>query len=108
MSIPANASLADIGEFGLVEALAERFPQGDNVLVGPGDDAALVSVPDGRVVVSTDLHVETRHFRRVWASANDIGHRVAAAALLASPIFQRLRDAGASARRDTGLAGGHR
>ncbi len=81
MSIPANASLADIGEFGLVEALAERFPQGDNVLVGPGDDAALVSVPDGRVVVSTDLHVETRHFRRDWASANDIGHRVAAANL---------------------------
>ncbi len=81
MSIPANASLADLGEFGLIEALAERFPQGDHVLVGPGDDAALVSVPDGRVVVSTDLHVETRHFRRDWASANDIGHRVAAANL---------------------------
>lgn len=81
MSLPPNASLADIGEFGLVNALAERFPQGDHVLVGPGDDAALVSVPDGRVVVSTDLHVESRHFRRDWASANDIGHRVAAANL---------------------------
>lgn len=81
MSLPLNASLADIGEFGLVNALAERFPQGDHVLVGPGDDAALVSVPDGRVVVSTDLHVEGRHFRRDWASANDIGHRVAAANL---------------------------
>ena len=39
---------------------------------------------------------------------NPAGHRVAAAALLASPIFQPLRDAGASARRDTGLAGGRR
>jgi lysophospholipase L1-like esterase len=38
-----------------------------------------------------------------WSPA---GHRVAAAALLASPIFQPLRDAGASARHDTGLAGG--
>ena len=36
---------------------------------------------------------------------NPAGHRVAAAALLASPIFQPLRDAGASARRDPGLAG---
>jgi thiamine-monophosphate kinase len=33
------------------------------------------------VVVSTDLHVDTRHFRRDWASATDIGHKVAAANL---------------------------
>ena len=59
----------------------ERFEQGSQVLLGPGDDAAVVAVPDGRVVVSTDLHVETRHFRRDWASAVDVGHRVAAANL---------------------------
>jgi thiamine-monophosphate kinase len=81
MSLPADATLADIGEFRLVGALAELFRQGDQVLLGPGDDAAVVSVPDGRVVVSTDLHVDTRHFRRDWASAVDIGHRVAAANL---------------------------
>jgi lysophospholipase L1-like esterase len=37
-----------------------------------------------------------------WTPA---GHRVAAAALLASPIFQPLRDAGASEPRDPDLAG---
>jgi thiamine-monophosphate kinase len=81
MTIPANATLADVGEFGLAAALAERFDQGSQVLLGPGDDAAVVAVPDGRVVVSTDLHVDGRHFRRDWASATDIGHRVAAANL---------------------------
>ena len=81
MTIPADATLSDVGEFGLVAALGERFSQGSAVLLGPGDDAAVVAVPDGRVVVSTDLHVDGRHFRRDWASACDIGHRVAAANL---------------------------
>lgn len=81
MTISPDARLGDVGEFGLVEALAELFEQGGDVLLGPGDDAAVVAVPDGRVVVSTDLHVDARHFRRDWASALDIGHRVAAANL---------------------------
>src|SRR3954454_1719119 len=81
MAIPADATLSDVGEFGLAAALGERFPQGGAVLLGPGDDAAVVAVPNGRVVVSTDLHVDGRDFRRDWASAADIGHRVAAANL---------------------------
>ena len=76
-----HATLAEIGEFGLIAALAERLPQGDRVLIGPGDDAAVVAVPEGRVVVSTDLLVESRHFRRDWVDAVDVGHRVAAANL---------------------------
>lgn len=46
--------------------------------VGPGDDAAVVTAADGRVVISTDLLVENRHFRRDWSTANDIGHKAAA------------------------------
>jgi subtilisin family serine protease len=46
--------------------------------VGPGDDAAVVRVRTGHVVVSTDLLIEGRHFRRDWASAEDVGHRAAA------------------------------
>lgn len=47
-------------------------------MVGIGDDAAVLPAPDGRAVVSTDLLIEGRHFRRDWSSAADIGVKAAA------------------------------
>lgn len=78
MALREDLPLSEVGEFGLIEALVAHFPQGDDVVVGPGDDAALVRVRKGHVVVTTDLLVEDRHFRRDWASARDVGHRAAA------------------------------
>ena len=78
--LPPGATLADVGEFGTLDLLVPRFPQGDDVLVGPGDDAAEVRVSD-RVLVCTDVLVDGRHFRRDWATAQDIGHRAAAQSL---------------------------
>lgn len=62
------------------ELLARIFPlipQGVSTLLGPGDDSAVVSAPDGRVVVSTDVLVEGRHFRRDWSTGVDVGWRAA-------------------------------
>lgn len=76
-----DATLADLGEFGLIELIDEVVAEvapGEQVLVGPGDDAAVLRVRTGHVVVSTDLMVEGRHFRRDWADAIDVGHRAAA------------------------------
>jgi thiamine-monophosphate kinase len=78
MSLPPDATLADAGEFGLIAELEQIFAQGEHVLIGPGDDAAVLRIKHGHVVVSTDLMVEGRHFRRDWASAEDVGHRAAA------------------------------
>lgn len=74
-------TVAGAGEFALVAAVTARLPQGPGVLLGPGDDAAVVTARDGRVVATTDLLVERRHFRRDWSSATDIGHKAAAQSL---------------------------
>ncbi|RBQ17424.1 thiamine-phosphate kinase [Spongiactinospora rosea] len=87
-------TVGDFGEFSLVTRIARRLPQGDGVLLGPGDDAALVSAPDGRVVLSTDLLLEGRHFRRDWSSGQDIGRKAAA---------QNLADIAAMGARPTAL-----
>src|SRR5690606_27422498 len=62
----------------LIEAFIGLYPQGEDVVVGPGDDAAVLRIRNGHVVVSTDLMVEGRHFRKDWASGRDVGHRAAA------------------------------
>jgi thiamine-monophosphate kinase len=74
-------SIAGLGEFGLIKRVVARVAEGPEPLVGPGDDGAVVAAPDGRVVATTDVLVEGRHFRRDWSSAGDIGHRAAAANL---------------------------
>ena len=74
-------TVAKAGEFGLIARITRRLPAGPSTLLGPGDDAALVAVPDRRVVISTDVLVDGRHFRRDWSSAEDVGHRAAAANL---------------------------
>ncbi len=70
-----------MGEFGLITALSAWLPPGERTLVGIGDDAAVLAVPDGRVVATTDFLLEGRHFRRDWSSAADVGHKAAARSL---------------------------
>src|SRR5437764_4359751 len=74
-------ALSEVGEFGLITALSAGLPPGPRTLVGIGDDAAVLAVPDGRVVATTDFLIEGRHFRRDWASAADVGHKAAARSL---------------------------
>ena len=78
---PAHETIAEAGEFGLIQRVTARVGAGPVALLGPGDDAAVIAAPDGRVVASTDVLVEGRHFRRDWSSAQDVGHRAAAANL---------------------------
>ncbi len=79
-----DALVSSVGEHALLPLIAQRLAAvgGDSgVLLGPGDDAAVISAPDQRVVVSTDVLVADRHFRTSWSTPEQIGRRVAVANL---------------------------
>lgn len=78
VTAPDEPTVADLSEDDLLARIFPQLPHGSWTLVPPGDDAAVVRAPDGRVVVSTDVLVEGRHFRRDWSSGEDVGHRAAA------------------------------
>ena len=66
----------ELTEDELVEAIA-RVLSGDEpgVLVGIGDDAAVLEPRGGDLVFTTDLLVEGIHFERGSSSARDLGRR---------------------------------
>jgi len=69
-------------EFERIAALVSNLPKGEGVIVGPGDDAAVLRVRDGRdLVATTDTFVEGRHFRRDVLTPAETGARLAAANL---------------------------
>jgi thiamine-monophosphate kinase len=73
-------TVADLGEHALLARILERLPRPSaSVLVGPGDDAAVLApIRNERLVVTTDAVVEGVHFSRAFSSPADIGHRALA------------------------------
>jgi thiamine-monophosphate kinase len=83
----------DLGEHALLARVLARLPRpSPTVLVGPGDDAAVLApVRNERLVVTTDAVVEGVHFSRAFSTPADIGHKALAvnlsdlAAMAATP-----------------------
>jgi thiamine-monophosphate kinase len=74
----SEPTLAELGEFTVIDRITAGRVQPPNVLLGPGDDAAVVLASDGRTAVSSDMLVQDRHFRLDWSSPHDIGRKAIA------------------------------
>ncbi|MDQ3783974.1 MAG: thiamine-phosphate kinase [Actinomycetota bacterium] len=71
-------TVADIGEFGLIERFAARLgapPAGET---WTGDDAAVLRAPGSTLLYTTDLLIEAVDFDMAYASGADIGWKAMA------------------------------
>lgn len=79
-------------EFELINLITEKFSANTFVVVGPGDDAAVINIDGNLLAISTDMAVENVHFRRNWLTTQELGRRIVAqnfadiVAMSATPI----------------------
>lgn len=74
-------TLGSLGESAVLQRIFPRLPSASTELLGPGDDAAVVATPDGRVVITTDMMIHGPDFRLAWSTAHDLGWKAAASNL---------------------------
>ena len=73
---PHRTSLADLGEFGLIDRLTEGFENHNlSTLKGVGDDAAVMDFKNKKTVVSTDLLIEGVHFDLSYVPLKHLGYK---------------------------------
>ena len=79
----SSTTVADVGEFALIDQIQKRLGVVDQtkVSVGIGDDSAVVSAAGNKAVACLDVLSQGIHFRLDWSSANEIGRKAAAANL---------------------------
>lgn len=71
-------TVSHLGEFGLIQRVTTGRAQSPGTLLGPGDDAAVLAAPDGRVVATTDVLVQDVHFRLDWSTPRQVGRKAIA------------------------------
>ena len=71
--------LAEIGEFGLIKAISQIADKGPGVVMGIGDDAAVLRPSAGKVfLVTTDLLLEGVHFQLEFTDLYRLGRKALA------------------------------
>lgn len=73
----AEPTVGELSEGAILATILATLGPSD-APVGPGDDAAVLAAPDGRVVATTDTLVHGPDFRLAWSSGFDLGWKAAA------------------------------
>lgn len=71
-------TISSLGENESLKRTIARLNVSEHALVGPGDDSAVISAPDGRFVVTTDTLIEDHDFKLDWSSGYDLGWKAVA------------------------------
>ncbi len=71
-------TIGSLGEGATLARIFPLLPPSTRTVLGPGDDCAVITVPDGRVPVTTDLMVEGPDFRLGLSTGYDIGWKACA------------------------------
>ena len=74
-------TIGSLGENESLKRTIARLSASDFAVIGPGDDAAVISAPDARFVVTTDTLVENHDFKLNWSSGYDLGWKAVASNL---------------------------
>jgi thiamine-monophosphate kinase len=77
-SAALDRTLGEIGENAALDWVLPLLPVGDAAVVGPGDDSALVSLPESQVLISTDMMMQGTDFRFDWSRPADVGFKAIA------------------------------
>ena len=73
---PKRTDVNELGEFGLIDHLTQRFPlRNPSSIKGVGDDAAVISNGNYLTVVSTDMLVEGIHFDLMYTPLKHLGYK---------------------------------
>jgi len=73
-----RTEISTFGEFGLIKHLTEKFKiENPSTLKGVGDDAAVLSYENKKVLVTTDLLLEGIHFDLVYVPIMHLGYKAA-------------------------------
>ena len=74
-------TVAQVGENEALKRTIARLNSSEHALVGPGDDSAVISAPDGRFTVTTDTLIEGHDFKLDWSTGYDLGWKAVASNL---------------------------
>lgn len=73
---PQRTSIAQLGEFGLIEHLTKHFEiKNESTIKGIGDDAAILDFSSKKTVISTDLLIEGVHFDLAYMPLKHLGYK---------------------------------
>ncbi len=74
-----QTEISQLGEFGLIKHLTNDLHlKNASTIKGVGDDAAVLSYPDKRVLVTTDLLLEGVHFDLTYVPLKHLGYKAVA------------------------------